>query len=359
MRFCKQMTETRSLLPDWRNIMINTATKSTGVMNRDSILSINKPQPQSVKNQSNIMTLVKNAGGTGTSGTPQIRSGQPQCGQSQNQIRQTPSGQSQNRSPQTPLGQSQNRSPQPLSGQSQSRSPQTPSGQSQRRPAPQPPLGQSQNRPPRQPQNVQPALTAGQQNTASTPGMPAARPIPPLSNKVQKGQKILLSNTALSAVNACFGWNVTDARCDVDVSAFLLGADGKIIGDSWFVFYGQTTSPDQSTRFVAGSTDREMIQIDLKRLDPQVKKIVFVLTINDALKDRLHFGMLKDAYVRILDPSGRELVSFLMTEYYNNVISMMIGELYLHNGAWKFSAVGNGVARDLAGLCELYGVQVV
>ncbi len=302
--------------------MINTATKSTGVMNRDSILSINKPQPQSVKNQSSIMTLVKNTGGTGTSGTPQIRSGQPQCGQSQNQIRQTPSGQSQNRSPQTPLG-------------------------------------QSQNRPPRQPQNVQPALTAGQQNTASTPGMPAARPIPPLSNKVQKGQKILLSNTALSAVNACFGWNVTDARCDVDVSAFLLGADGKIIGDSWFVFYGQTTSPDRSTRFVAGSTDREMIQIDLKRLDPQVKKIVFVLTINDALKDRLHFGMLKDAYVRILDPSGRELVSFLMTEYYNNVISMMIGELYLHNGAWKFSAVGNGVARDLAGLCELYGVQVV
>ena len=43
-----------------------TATKSTGVMNRDSILSINKPQPQSVKNQSNIMTLVKNTGCTGT-----------------------------------------------------------------------------------------------------------------------------------------------------------------------------------------------------------------------------------------------------------------------------------------------------
>lgn len=190
--------------------------------------------------------------------------------------------------------------------------------------------------------------------------MPAARPVPALSNKVQKGQKTLLSTSALSAVNACFGWNVTDARCDVDVSAFLLGADGKVIGDSWFVFYGQTLSPDQSTRFVnGGGADREMIQIDLTRLNPQVKKIVFVLTINDALQKRLHFGMLKDAYVRIMEPSGKELVSFLMTEYYNNVISMMIGELYLHNGAWKFNAVGNGVARDLAGLCELYGVQVV
>lgn len=170
----------------------------------------------------------------------------------------------------------------------------------------------------------------------------------------------MLASGAPDAVDACFGWNVTDARCDVDVSAFLLGADGKVIGDSWFVFYGQALSPDQSTRFVdGGGIDREMIQIDLKRLNPQVKKIVFVLTINDALENRLHFGMLKDAYVRIMDSSGKELVSFLMTEYYSNVISMMIGELYLHNGAWKFSAVGNGVARDLAGLCKLYGVQVV
>lgn len=69
--------------------------------------------------------------------------------------------------------------------------------------------------------------------------------------------------------------------------------------------------------------------------------------------------MLKDAYIRIMDQSGKELVSFLMTEYYNNVISMMIGELYLHNDAWKFNAIGNGVAKDLAGLCELYGVQVL
>ncbi len=323
--------------------MINTATKSTGVMNRDSILSINKPEPQSVKNQGNIMTLIKNTGG----GV------------------QNPVSQTQNRPPQPPQygqsqGQSQNRPSQhPQLEQSQNQGQQPPYGQPQNRPPAQPSFGQSQNRPPRQPQNVQPALTAGQQNTASTPGMPATRPVPPLSNKVQKGQKTLLSNTALNAVNACFGWNVTDARCDVDVSAFLLGADGKVIGDSWFVFYGQAVSPDQSTRFVEGGTDREMVQIDFTRLNPQVKKIVFVLTINDALEKRLHFGMLKDAYVRIMDSSGKELVSFLMTEYYNNVISMMIGELYLHNGAWKFNAVGNGVARDLAGLCELYGVQVV
>lgn len=315
--------------------MINAAIKTSGTLDHNSILSINVPEPQSVKNKNNVITLIK----TPTSGNfASSHSQQPQYGQPQNRAQQ-----------------SQNRTQQP-----QSRASQTQSNQPQNRTsqAPQYSQPQTQNRrPPRQPQVIQPALTAGQQNTSNTSGI---RPVPALTNKVQKGQKTLLATGTPDAVDACFGWNVTDARCDVDVSAFLLGADGKVIGDSWFVFYGQTTSPDQSTRFVeGGSADREMIQIDLRRLNPQVKKIVFVLTINDALTNRLHFGMLKDAYVRIMDKSGKELVSFMMTEYYNNVISMMIGEIYLHNGAWKFNAVGNGVAKDLAGLCELYGVQVV
>lgn len=197
----------------------------------------------------------------------------------------------------------------------------------------------------------------GRENTVQKP---QSRTVPTLLNKVQKGQKVPLPATAQTAVSACFGWNVADARCDVDVSAFMLGADGKVIGDDWFVFYGQELSPDHSTKFVGdGGGDREIIQIDFKKLNPGVTKIVFVLTINDALQQKLHFGMLKDAYVRIMDKSGTVLVSFMMTEYYNNVISMMIGELYQHNGTWKFNAVGNGVAKDLAGLCALYGVATI
>ncbi|MBR4224336.1 MAG: TerD family protein, partial [Oscillospiraceae bacterium] len=93
-------------------------------------------------------------------------------------------------------------------------------------------------------------------------------------------------------------------------------------------------------------------------LSPNVTKIVFVLTINEAVENRLDFSMIKDAYVRIMDSSGRELASFMMDEYYSNVTSMMIGEIYKHNDTWKFNAIGNGVARDLAGLCEFYGVEV-
>lgn len=194
--------------------------------------------------------------------------------------------------------------------------------------------------------------------------MPAAAPaqkrLPAFLKPVQKGQKIPLSSSSpLSRLTACFGWNTTNAQCDVDVSAFLLGAGGKVLGDSWFVFYGQTESPDKSCVIqTAGGQDREIISIDFNRLHPDVKKIVFVLTINEAFKRHLHFGMMKDAYIRILGPDRKEIVSFQMTDYYSNVISMMIGEIYDYNGTWKFHAVGNGVARDLAGLCGLYGVQV-
>jgi len=314
--------------------MVTVKMKTSGPMNRNSILSINMPEPQSVKNKNTITTLVKNSQSNGPAA---LHSQQPSS------------------APQQRYNQSQSNTAQQSSIQVQQNTAQQAHPQLQQNTAQQP----YRQTPPRasQQQNIQPALTAGQQNTSAAP---IARPVPTLQNKVQKGQKALLSTAALTAVDACFGWNVTDARCDVDVSAFLLGADGKVLGDSWFVFYGQTLSPDQSTRFVAGAgADRELVHIDFKQLNPQVKKIVFVLTINDALAGRLHFGMLKDAYVRILDPSGRELVSFLMTDYYNNVISMMIGELYQHNGAWKFNAVGNGVAKDLAGLCALYGVQVL
>ena len=68
--------------------------------------------------------------------------------------------------------------------------------------------------------------------------------------------------------------------------------------------------------------------------------------------------MMQDAYIRIFNDRNAECVSFQMREYYSNVISMMIGEIYQYNGSWKFHAVGNGVAKDLAGLCALYGVEV-
>ncbi len=186
--------------------------------------------------------------------------------------------------------------------------------------------------------------------------------IPALRRQIQKGQKVPLDPSgSVRQIHVCLGWNVNNPRCDLDVSAFILGADGKVLGDDWFVFYGQEDSPDRSVHFSPSAReDREYISIDFSRLNPAAQKIVFVLTINDAFALNLNFSMIRDAYIRILNAQTRqELVSFQMTDYYANVISMMIGEIYLYQGTWKCSAVGNGVAKDLTGLCGLYGVQVI
>ena len=180
---------------------------------------------------------------------------------------------------------------------------------------------------------------------------------------LRKGQKLSLmrENPNLTAVEVSLGWRVQNLACDMDASAFLLGSNGKVVGDEWFVFYGQTSSPDGSVvhHGERGGTGEETLSIDLKKLHPSVKRIVFILTIHEALRQRLNFGMVSDAYIQVRDGSmGKGILRFRLDEYYSNVISMVVGELYEKNGEWRFNAVGNGVDRDLEGLCGLYGVQV-
>lgn len=184
---------------------------------------------------------------------------------------------------------------------------------------------------------------------------------------LRKGQKVVLAGAnggQLSRIKVCLGWDVTNQACDLDASAFMLGANGKVLGDDWFVFYGQTTSPDGSIQHSGdssgeGSGDDEIISINLNGVNPNVQRITFVVTINEALERGLNFSMVSNAYVRVVDDTtGQELNRFTLTDYYANVTSMVVGEVYKHNGAWKFNAVGDGVAKDLAGLCAMYGVNV-
>lgn len=184
---------------------------------------------------------------------------------------------------------------------------------------------------------------------------------------LKKGQKTSLTkmNPNLTEVDVCLGWSILNQACDLDASAFMLSANNRVIGDDWFVFYGQPASPDGSivhhgdSRDGAAYGDDEIINIKLNRVNPQVQKIAFVVTINEALERGLNFSMVKDAYVRVVDKStGKELVKFNLTEYYSNVTSMVVCELYKHNGEFRLNPVGDGVAKDLAGLCEMYGVNV-
>lgn len=197
---------------------------------------------------------------------------------------------------------------------------------------------------------------------SSQPMQPTPRRMPPMLMPVARGQKtaLRLQESGCTRIRFGFGWHANDSRCDVDASAFLLGENGRVLSDEGFVFYGQQTSSDGSVRFQpSGADDRETITVDTARIDPRIRKIVFVLTIDEALTQKLHFGMLQNVYLRILDDrDGREILSYPLGNAFENVTSMTLGELYLHQGQWKFNPVGNGVHMDLAGQCALYGVTL-
>lgn len=224
-----------------------------------------------------------------------------------------------------------------------------------------------------QPQpTIQPQTTTQPQPMAQ-PVQPVVQPAPAPKQRpsgtgvhLKKGQKIALAQPGenLSVIEVRLGWDVTNGACDLDASAFMLGQDTKVIGDEWFVFYGQTTSPDGSITHSgdsdgSGVGDDEVISINVQKIDPRVQKIPFVVTIDEALTQGLNFSMVANAYVRVVNAANNtEIARFQLTDYYANVTSMVVGELYKHNGQWKFNAIGDGVAQDLAGLCAMYGVNV-
>lgn len=183
---------------------------------------------------------------------------------------------------------------------------------------------------------------------------------------LKKGQKFAITGNGnqLTTIKLGLGWDVTNQACDLDASAFMLGADGRVIGDEWFVFYGQTTSPDGSIRHSGdssgeGAGDDETITVSLNQVNNNVQRVAFIVTIDEALSKGLNFSMVRNAYVRVLNADNNaELARFDLTDYYSNVTSMVVGELYRHNGEWKFNPVGDGTASDLAGLCARYGVNV-
>lgn len=217
-----------------------------------------------------------------------------------------------------------------------------------------------------QPQQGQPMMQPQQSQPMTQPMTPTQRPT---GNGVhlKKGQKTSLTqmNPNLSEIQVCLGWDIKNQACDLDASVFMLGADNKVVGDDWFVFYGQPVSPDGSiihqgdSRDGAGAGDDETITIKLNQVNPQVQKIAFVVTINEALEKHLNFSMVANAYVRVVDKSnGNELVKFMLTDYFSNVTSMVVGEVYNKSGQWRFNPIGDGFAEDLAGLCGVYGVNV-
>jgi tellurium resistance protein TerD len=187
---------------------------------------------------------------------------------------------------------------------------------------------------------------------------------------LSKGQNLSLSKTdpGLKKIIIGLGWDprATDGQeFDLDASLFLVGENGKVRSDADFIFYNQKTSGCGSVEHTGdnrtgeGDGDDESIKVELGRVPPNVQRLAVTVTIHDADARRQSFGQVENAFIRIVnaDTNG-EVVRYDLTEDYSTETAMIFGEVYRHNGEWKFKAVGQGYAGGLKSMCDQFGINI-
>ncbi len=186
-----------------------------------------------------------------------------------------------------------------------------------------------------------------------------------------KGQKVDLTkgNPGLKKLMVGLGWDVnaydSGADFDLDAAAFMLGDNGKCPSEKEFIFYGNLTHPSESLKHMGdnltgeGEGDDEQIFVDLTKIPANVSKVAFTVTIYEAEERGQNFGQVSNSFIRIVDEStGREVIHYDLGEDFSIETAVVVGELYKHNGEWKFNAIGSGFQGGLAALCGHYGIEV-
>lgn len=183
-----------------------------------------------------------------------------------------------------------------------------------------------------------------------------------MSINLKKGQKIDLrkTNPGLSAIRVGLGWDPVNQGggflkslfgsgnidIDCDASVFLLNEQSKPID---LVYFGNLRTRNDSIMHTGdnltgeGEGDDEVILVDLDKISPKVDKLLFVVNIYDCVRRKQHFGMIKNAYIRMIDAkSNSEIAIYNLSENYNAKTALLVGLIYRHSGTWKFSAIGEG-----------------
>ncbi|MGD6818569.1 TerD family protein [Metabacillus sp. 84] len=180
---------------------------------------------------------------------------------------------------------------------------------------------------------------------------------------LQKGQKIDLTKgrAGLSSITVGLGWDPVkksggffgfgggSSNIDCDASVLMLNENGKLADKKDLVYFGNKTSSCGSVQHSGdnltgeGEGDDEQIRVDLGRIPAHIHRLVFVVNIYQGVQRKQDFGMIQNAFIRVLDNSNSsELVHFNLTDNFSGLMALVPGEIYRHNGEWKFNAVGDG-----------------
>lgn len=193
---------------------------------------------------------------------------------------------------------------------------------------------------------------------------------------LQKGQRVDLtkSNPGLSRILVGLGWDPVQSHSggffgalfgggsapniDCDASVIMLGENDRLQNNNDVVYFGNLRSNNGSVQHSGdnltgdGDGDDEQITVDLSRVPANIQKLVFVVNIYDCVKRRQHFGMIRNAFIRVVNPSNnQELLHYNLSEDYSGHTCIVAGEIYRHGTEWKFAAIGNGT--NAASLSEV------
>lgn len=186
---------------------------------------------------------------------------------------------------------------------------------------------------------------------------------------LSKGAKVNLSKEApgLKKIMFGLGWDCNKYSggddFDLDASCFLVNAMGRTTADG-FIFYNNLVGPNKcvihqgDNRTGEGEGDDEQIYIDLDLIPENIDKIAITVTIDAADQRHQNFGMVSNAYCRLVNTeTDKEEIRFNLGEDFSVETAIVVGEVYRHNGDWKFNAVGQGFSGGLLALCRNYGLD--
>lgn len=194
-----------------------------------------------------------------------------------------------------------------------------------------------------------------------------------MSISLQKGQKVSLTkeSAGLSRVVVGLGWDEVkrakgfslfkSASIDCDATAFLL-QNGKLSNKCDIVYFGNLRHKSGTVQHLGdnltgeGDGDDEQIIVDLDQIPAEYDRIVVVVNIYRAVKRKQHFGMIENAFIRLVDArNNQEICKYNLTDDYSDMTAMVFGEIYRHNEEWKFNAIGQGTKdADIDALAKRY-----
>jgi tellurium resistance protein TerD len=184
-----------------------------------------------------------------------------------------------------------------------------------------------------------------------------------MAKNLAKGESCNLSQEipGVKRLMIGLGWELTTKQLDLDASVFMIGSNGKLINNNYFIYYNNLKSPDGSLHHTGdnqtgeGMDDDEAILVNLDAIHKEVTDLVVVVTINDAEENNYTFGLLKDAYVRLYDvASKKEIVKYDLDAENSGNSDIEFARLHRQGNEWTFTAIGKGSGKGLEGYMEQF-----